>query len=253
MGKWKSLTPRERVFVWIAGALGVVAAITTVGWLNSYPPMATDWAVASGVSTALGTFLLAFFAWKAWRAALGTINAQANSDQISALAEYVKALNSLSRVSPFSYPNLPLDQYVLRDRLDAIHSYKARLLELSQQVESTATIWRAHHKTVGGEMAAFAEAEHFLIESIEWWRGDTDCPQVTVKEQHGLWAAFAKDLGQLATHWQVNEQERSKNANRVASTLERYFVESPLLSESLEGYEPVTKKADMKRRKRRSK
>lgn len=235
--------------MWATAVLIVVNVIFWFGWINGYPPAGVDAVTLGTLVTAAATLLLAYFAWKAWRAALSTMEAQSNSDQISALAEYVKAFNSLSRVSPFSYPRYSQNQYVLRDHLEAIDSYNARLLELTQQVESAATIWRAHHKTVGGEMAAFAEAESFLIESMDWWRGaGEDCPDFIKNEQHQLWTQFAKDLSRLATHWQVNEPERQKNADTVMFKLDRYLFESPLLPHSLKDYEAVSKKDDTKKK-----
>lgn len=53
-------------WAWVSMFLAVIATVTTIGWLNSYPPMATEWAVVSNLVTAFGTLGLAIFAVLAW-------------------------------------------------------------------------------------------------------------------------------------------------------------------------------------------
>ncbi|MER8026052.1 hypothetical protein [Glutamicibacter protophormiae] len=211
------------------------------GFLAPWPlnaDLTSYWTMWGTIATAAATVALAVFAVLAWRAALRTIETQTNSDQIAALAEYVKSLNSLSRVTLFKYDKLHPAQYSFTDHQDSLSEYRSMLSNMAQQVESTATIWRAHHKTVGGEMAAFAEAEFFLIESIEWWRSKkSDVPADVVREQHALWADFAKDLSRYATTWQVNDKDRSKTAGHVRGKLDRYLHESPLISDDFSSYE----------------
>lgn len=59
---------------WTSPILAVLAIATTIGWLNSYPPMATEWSVVANVATAFGTIGLAIFAVLAWLSSKATLS-----------------------------------------------------------------------------------------------------------------------------------------------------------------------------------
>lgn len=231
-----------------------------IGFLVPWPlnaDLTSYWVMLASIATAVATIALAIFAVLAWRAALRTIQTQTISDQIAALAEYVKALDSLSRIEQFEIPGLNLGRYDVTSHANAIEAHAESIRERSHLVESSATIWRAHHKTVGGNMASFAEAECFLIDSIDWWRyPDQGIEEKHVDEQHNLWAEFAKEISRQAAHWQVNEKERQKTARHVEYKLDRYFHESPLIPENLSNYkvsQPSTELKPWQKRIRRAK
>lgn len=66
-GKPKNWQLRAKILLRVSITLAVVAVGTTIGWLNSYAPLAKDWSIIANVATAVGTLGLALFAVLAWR------------------------------------------------------------------------------------------------------------------------------------------------------------------------------------------
>lgn len=203
-----------------------------LGFLVPWPlnaDLTAYWSLVASIATGVATIALAIFAVFAWRAAIGAIKAQTNSDQIAALANYVKALNALSRVKEFQLPFDLQGQYSTNAHREKLEAHRHTLHELSTLFETSATIWRAHHKTTIGELGVFVETEFYLIESIKWWN---DPPKGSTEEQktlqHKVWVDLARQLSKRATQWQVNTKERDKTSHHAFANLNHFLMTSPL-------------------------
>lgn len=207
--------------------------VMNIGFLVPEPlnsDLTAYWSMWGSIVTAIATVSLAVFAVFAWRAALGAISSQVNSDQIAALSAYVSALISLSQVSQYKMPLMKPGVYSPEQHQASIDAYKSRLDRLLQSVESAGVIWRAHHASLTGKMKEFATIEFFLLISTDWWRdvGNSGFGPDEIEEQHEHWRMLSKDISLYAAQWQVNGHERESVNEQLAKELKSYLDSSPL-------------------------
>lgn len=206
----------------------------SIGFLVPWPlnaDLTAYWSMWATIATAAGTFLLAAFALFAWRAALGTIRAQKESDQLAALSDYVRALHAISRHErPGGWVFLKGTPIGAASEPNPIADSRKRLAELSHEVESTGLIWRAHHAAESNLLPPLIEAELILINSQLWWSKSRSTDGR--KEQFELWSEFARELSSQVTQWQVRKNQRRWLSKVIESYTEKYRQDSPLSPEA---------------------
>lgn len=229
MKKWKRLTANEKRFAWAVLFLFLVAVGAIFGWLNSYPPRATDWAVVSGLATAVGTFVLAYFAWKAWTAALATVQGQKTSEELAAMSAYMRSLKGLAHVqkgTPAEFaPPIVGERFTDLMRLNAAHETYVR--SLCDEADSAGSIWRAHHRTSEELGVVFRDSEQLLIESLEWWSQGEKVSDPDRNRQYERSSDFAKELSLLVLHWQTDLDARSDIRAICEAECAKFIRDSP--------------------------
>lgn len=204
--------------------------VTALAPLPLNPEITAYWTMWGTIATAIVTGVLAYFAWKAWKAALATIQGQKDSAEIASLTEYMKALLALSRVeksTPAAFMPPPIDGSPVTRNHQMWAAYPSYVAFLTQEVELSGSIWRAHHRHTGEMNREFQEAEQTLIESQTWrleFNKNVHEPQSI---QFDRSSKFAKDLVDLASRWQVDPIDREDVNTLVESECAKFIEESP--------------------------
>ncbi|GAA1866179.1 hypothetical protein GCM10009715_11740 [Paeniglutamicibacter psychrophenolicus] len=239
MSKRGPATPIEKALAWATSVLLVVNAIFWIGWINGYPPVGVDAITLGTWATAIGTFLLAYFAYHAWttsRTTLEAMEGQAEGDlaarqkelEISALADYLRALGAAARVSEF-YPGYdgedpsallkPKDaEKVKQDDLAREDIYVNGIDNMCKAIELSGAIWRMHHHERELEMNPFLIGEIDLIRALER-QHITGFARWNLR-QHC--ATFASGYMQLLRDWQMKPKERSQCIQGMKSISETF-------------------------------
>lgn len=193
------------------------------------PEITAYWTMWGTAATAIVTGLLAFFAWKAWQAALETIKGQKTSEELVAMSDYVRALTALSRIqkgTPAEFMPPGTGNYVVDLQLRS-GQHKAYSDSLCHAVEASGTIWRAHHRYSEWLGVAFRESEENLIEAQAWWRGQPAGTESSKSVQFERNADFAKELAALVSAWQVSPNDRRGLLAHMNTELAKFTDNSP--------------------------
>lgn len=169
VGKPKNWQLRTKILMWSCIVLAVVALGTTVGWLNSYEPLAKEWAVIANVATAVGTIGLALFAVLAWR--LQVKNIEKMEEQIHTAED--RTIEERQQAYLVNY------MLALKKMADSATDSDIDTAELRQKTTDTWMVWsmdmiREHQEmrevtgrfnSMLGELAAEIEMDTCLVEA----------------------------------------------------------------------------------------
>lgn len=203
-----------------------------IGFLVPWPlndELTAYWAMWASVATALGTFLLAFYAWKAWQSAKQTLKGQQNSEQIAAVSKHVTALYALAevgRAAPANYlpPATGLLQLDLAQRNAA---YPLYVKQLKSEVEISGGLWRAYHSGSSGNLRPLVEGQDILLEAQDWRMNPPEGLASLRDDQFALNATFGRHLAQLIFEWQVREADRSSLSALIDHEVAKFIQDSP--------------------------
>ena len=203
-----------------------------IGFLVPWPlnaDLTSYWVLWASVATAIGTGLLAWFAYLAWNSAKETLKGQQKSEQLAAVSRYVNALYALARVSkstppkfmPPSTGNIHVD-FALREG-----QYGSYVDHLVDEVEINGGFWRAYHSGSSTSLSPIRDGESVLIEAQNWWKNPNEELQNHRDEQFKLNATFGRELARLTSDWQVREHERKALGELIDHEVEKFLRESP--------------------------
>ncbi|MGP9782560.1 hypothetical protein ACT3UQ_08880 [Glutamicibacter sp. AOP12-B1-11] len=182
-----------------------------IGFLIPWPlnaDLTTYWNLWASIATAIGTFLLAWFAWLAWTSAKATLHGQQNAVEMAALGEYVRALNTMQHLSqsvpaaflpPPHAQNTPATENAFR-----VGAYRTYVNSLCNDVEITGLMWRIHHSDLNTLVSEFEISEASLREAQNKRLG---LEKSLANRQERLNAKFGGQLKQCALWWQQREFE----------------------------------------------
>lgn len=216
--------------MFIGGLVGTYV-IMNIAFLVPWPlnpELTSYWSMVATVSTAVGTFLLAFFAWKAWKSAQETLKGQQSAIELSALGDYVKALNTMQRLSkgtPAEYMppphsrNTPATEFALRRG-----AYNRYIESLCNDVEIAGHMWRIHHDELDPFGNLFQKAEQVLREA-QTFRPLLDKTEASV--QFSLNQNFSYALELSAMLWQESEESRKSVLIALEDQVGTFIAQSP--------------------------
>lgn len=202
-----------------------------IGFLIPWPlnaDLTAYWVLWASVATAIGTFLLAYFAWKAWQSAKQTLEGQQSAIELAALGQYVRALNTMQRLSPstpvsFMPPphpqNTPATEFALRQG-----AYGSYIDSLCNDVEIAGSMWRIHHADLDIFGNIFEKAEATLREAQDC-RLSLDEPEASIQRRLNQNFAYAIKLSALL--WQQSEKSRSAVAMALENQHGTFLAQSP--------------------------
>jgi len=203
-----------------------------IGFLVPWPlnaDLTAYWVLWATTATAVGTFLLAYFAFKAWGSAKETLEGQEKAMVFSALAEYVRSLNALARLShsaPASY--LPAPDDVLKDSARYVVGYRNYVNELCHEVEVAGAMWRIHHREQDSYHSILFLAEKALLEAqrrrISGNEGDDDEDD----SRYDSNSRFADDMVFWVKHYQTRETDRKSLLIYIKKKTEKFSDDSGL-------------------------
>ncbi|KUM29348.1 hypothetical protein AQ436_06560 [Arthrobacter sp. EpRS66] len=192
------------------------------------PDLTAFWSMAATVATAVGTFLLAFFAWKAWKSAKETLKGQQSAIELSALGDYVKALNTMQRLSkstPAEYMPPPHPQNTAATEFALRRGAYSRYIEsLCNDVEIAGHMWRIHHGELDPFGNLFQKAEQVLREA-QARRLMLDENEASV--QFRLNASFSYAIELSAMLWQESEASRKSVLMALDNQIGTFVAQSP--------------------------
>ncbi|RBL99231.1 hypothetical protein C1H84_16230 [Glutamicibacter soli] len=191
--------------------------------------------------TAVGTILLAVFAYTAWRTsrkslsaavddakearelAIASMDAQRRSEEVSAMAHYMQALTDLSEIhsrSPASY-HVPAggDNYMVTMRTDL--GFPSYVGDLCRRVEVSGALWRINHPEIDGALSEFAAFEFAFTESVKIWAKRRNEDGLG-DDLHELNFLFGKILASNVRDWQSLPTHRS-NIEKLLPSQRSYF------------------------------
>jgi hypothetical protein len=191
-------------------------------WSMFWPSDGTEfWTLV----TAVGTAVLAWFAYWAWKTAqhqLSEMRDQTDRQiedqewgrQVEALATYLSALSALQDTPPAQGPGISPEQADARD---------LRWFTLSSQINIAGNIWRLLHHKNAQEANILEKAEAAIVLSHG---------QLTSSSQeHGDWITSVHKCIKLFGEWQ-RADDKAKVSERIAELIRDDF--GPLVDEALE-------------------
>lgn len=205
-----------------------------IGFLVPWPlnsDLTAYWVLWASVATAVGTGLLAWFAWLAWQSAKETLKGQQNAIELEALGAYVQALSKIENVlqsAPASFipPPGPYDNMSTAFAWRA-NGYRAYVVSLCAEVKSAGAMWRFHHPDLQSLRNEFVDSETSLcdaeISRLDY--NDSDA----AKKQFDLNEAFARELSQCAMWWQNPSGDRADTENHLSSVHAKFIRDTSTL------------------------
>lgn len=202
-----------------------------IGFLVPWPlnaDLTSYWALWASAFTALGTFLLAAFAYAAWVSAKATLKGQQRAVELSALNDYVKVLSALQQltfVAPdtVAKPRRMLERILFRRDIGP-GSFLDHVSSLCSELESAGLMWRQHHRELFSATNPF-EASEFSIRT-----GYLACFTLSPKEMRAQLKASSNLAGQLklsAIWWQNETFPRSWIVEAVVEDHKNFHAVSP--------------------------
>lgn len=252
MNKDESRNIREKVLTWAVGVLLVIVAIFVAAWFCGYPPRGVTDSTSSAIAawaTSIGTFLLAFFAYHAWTTSQGTLKTmkdqavevreeQRHMVQVQALATYIDALSSLSRLQ-----TKLAEEFVARPTGVAVTAmsipsipYQVFASDLIRAVQVTGTVWRMqhmHNPTNEREFYEIRSLEAILRRAYQWQMKPRVWTHRQRIKQLELNREMCTDLVGLSQRWQMNVEQRDSMSTTIRTRRIKFLRESPCHPENI--------------------